>query len=289
MVSGSRAVVYRAGSGRDALGGLLIWADRHGVDDVAVLVDEHAGDLARRVAALDAPISTWQRNRSEAVPADVEPLELEAEPPAGIDEFVEIIEHHGLEVVAEHGVVTAELSGLEVARIESDGTVAHMTVGVGRFDREAGAMLRHGDDLGDRLADALLEVGPHRRAGAEPHPVNRLGRERWLRAGALDDPGSVGLTSLAPVSPAYPRPNLRAPSVAPAVGPDTEGVPTLVIFTVGVDIDVVPHAADLVAREGAEQVVLAGLARDQLDPIRRLAERLPVPHRFVAVDQPWPR
>ena len=62
----------------------------------------------------------------------------------------------------------------------------------------------------------------------------------------------------------------------------------LVLFSAGVDLDLVPHATDLVEREAADRVVFGGLERDQLAPIRALAEHLLVPHAFVAMDRPWP-
>ena len=287
-MQGTIGAVYRAGVATGALGAALLWADRHGVDDLHVLIDADDGHQARRAAMLEAG-TVWQVARDGAEVVEARALPDEPEPPAGIDDLIEILERHRLEIVAEHGVVIAELRGLEVARIAPHPAGPQLEVGVGRFDREAGAMLRGGDDLDDRLADALLEVGPHRLVGAEPHPVNRLCRERWLRSLAVDDPSPLRVADLVPVSPARPRPNLRHPVAAPARGVDTDGQPTLVMFSAGVDLDLVPHTSDLVAREGAARVVLAGLARDQLEPIRRLAGRLPVPVSFAALDRPWPQ
>ena len=84
--------------------------------------------------------------------------------------------------MVEHGVVTGEIVGLEIARIElSDDGDARLEVGVGRHDREAFAMI-HGDlPTAAALAAVVDEVRSHRRAGAaataRPRvPVRRVAR-----------------------------------------------------------------------------------------------------------------
>jgi hypothetical protein len=195
----------------------------------------------------------------------------------------------GLEVIVEHGVVLGEVRGLEVARVRPgpDGHV--LDVGVGRFDQAANALL-YGDLPTDlALARVAREVQSHRHAGAVPHPVNRLARERWLRAQVVDAPQLVGATRLEPVPPPLPRPNLKVPCPAPAVGVDDADRRVLVVCSVGTDLDLVPVAADLIARELPERVVLVTPARDQLPVLRAMASRLPVTTELVAVEGDWPR
>jgi len=288
LSSGSRGVVYRTGDGRHALGPALAWAGRRDVRELHLLIDHDGGDLARRARLLGGAASVWRMAGDRAEPVEASPRSPETGPPPDIGHLVAVIERHGLEAVAEHGVVTAELSGLEIARIEDRGDGPRIEVGVGRFDREAGELLRQHHDVDARMADALLEVGPYRQRGAEPHPVNRLSRERWLRSIAVADPTAVDLVELRPVSPARPRPDLRQAVAAPGVGRDQHGARVLVLFSAGVDLDVVPHAAELVDREQVDQVRFVSLERDQLEPIRRMARYLPVPNDFLAIDPPWP-
>jgi hypothetical protein len=196
----------------------------------------------------------------------------------------------GAEVVVEHGVIFGEIRGLEVARVrvDDDGR-AVLDVGVGRFDQEATALLHGHLPTEDALARAIDEVARHRRPDAVPHPVNRLARDRWLRAQVLDDPSLVGLRSLEPVAPATPRRNTRDALPAGAVGTDDDGARVLVVCSVGVDLDLVPVAADLAAREHADRVTLVTPPRDQVPVLRSLADRLAVPATFVGVEGDWPR
>ena len=199
-----------------------------------------------------------------------------------------MLESAGVEVVVEHGVIVGEVRGLEVARVRVDphGEVS-LDVGVGRFDQEAGALL-HGDQPNAvALGRAADLIRGHRRAGAAPHAVNRLARERWLRAQLIEDPALVGLDSLAPVSPPLPRRNVKDPAPAAAVGHEPHGL-VLVICTMGVDLEWVPVAADLIQRERPTRVVVALPRRDLLPAQGRLAALLPVPVQFVAVEGGWP-
>jgi hypothetical protein len=96
----------------------------------------------------------------------------------------------GCDRVVEHGRIVAEVAGLEVARasIGEDGEPV-VEVGVGRFDREAHAMISGGEIDAARLADVVALVSRHRRPGAAPHPLNMLVPERALRARVVTAPG----------------------------------------------------------------------------------------------------
>src|SRR3546814_18724286 len=78
----------------------------------------------------------------------------------------------------------------------------------------------------DQLGRAVEIVRSLRRAGAEPHPLNQLAPERWLRARLVAEHGRPGLVRLRPIEGAEPRPNLRARAVgvAPGVADQDEAV-----------------------------------------------------------------
>jgi hypothetical protein len=195
----------------------------------------------------------------------------------------------GAEVVIEHGVIHGEIRGLEVARVRvGDDGEPVLDVGVGRFDQEATALLHGHLPTADALRRAIDQVRAHRSPDAQPHPINRLARDRWLRAQLLDDPSLVGLESLAPVEPPQPRPNVKDAQPAAAVGRAQDGERVLVVASAGIDLDLVPVAADLVAREVPSRVVLVTPARDQVPSQYALAARLPVPAELVAVEGDWP-
>jgi hypothetical protein len=277
-----------ADTGR-ALGRALALASRAGTPEVHLLVETADGDLARRAALLRPPAHVWLIEGRTLVPVAPAPRPVEMEPPAGAEALIAMLHDAGADVVVEHGVIFGEVRGLEVARVRvaDDGQVV-LDVGVGRFDQEATALLHGHLPTEAALARAIAEVASHRRATVAPHPVNRLARDRWLRSQVLADPSLVGLETLAPVAPASPRRNTRDALPAGAVGVDAAGHRVLVVCSVGVDLDLVPVAADLAAREEVNRIVLVTPARDQVPVLRALADRLALPTDLVALDGNWP-
>jgi len=281
--------VYVAGEPDRCLGRSLVLADRLGAGTLHLMVDADASVLARRSAELHPSPQVWQVVGRTLVPAVAAPLREPAGPPPGIDDFVSLLREADLEVVCEHGVVTGEVRGLEVARIApaDDGALA-LQVGVGRFDQEASAIMQGHLPTAESVLRAADLVREYRRPDAAPHPINRLGRERWLRAQLLDAPASLGLYDLQAVAPPVPRKNLRDATPAAATGLDAEGARVLVVCSVGIVLELVPSTADLVARERPDRVVLVMPARDVAAVQQRLATRLGLPTELVAVEGDWP-
>ena len=269
------------------LGQALALAQSRGCTELHLVVEDEGGIAARRAALLRSRPTVWHldgRSLSPAVPAPRPEVPL----PAGADAFVPMLRDAGLEVVVEHGVISGEIRGLSVAMIVPDAAGrARLAVGVGRLDQEATDLLHADLPLYETLANAIAEVRVHRHAHAKPHPVNRLGRERWLRAQVIADPRSIGVRELTAVAPTEPRGNLRDPVPAAAVGQDGNAR-VLVLCSVGIDLELIPIAADLIDRERPDHVVFALPARDHHARQRALAEQLPVPHTFRAVEGEWP-
>lgn len=286
-----RAWLYLADDPRRALGRALAFSVQREVPEVHVLVDDgtDAGVLARRGSLLRPPAAVWRIDGRSLVAVDPAPLPVPMEPPAGVEPLVEMLRAVGADIVVEHGVILGEVRGLEVARVRigDDGRPV-LEVGVGRFDQEASAMMHGHLPTEEALARAVELVRSHRHPGAAPHPINRLAHDRWLRAQVVEDPSLVGLDALEPVAPTEPRANLKDPHPAGAVGRDANGATVLVVCSAGVDLDLVPVAADLAARERADRVLLVTPARDQVPTQRALVERLAVPAELVAVDGDWP-
>lgn len=114
--------------------------------------------------------------------------------------------------------------------------------------------------------------------------------ERELQfKGLIDRPELVGATSLSPVGSALPRQNLKEPGVATAVGTDLEGRPIVVTSSIGVDLDLVPSAADdRCTHAPGARLVLAVPQRDALAVTTELARHLVDPAEVVAVPDEWP-
>ena len=146
----------------------------------------------------------------------------------------------------------------------------------------------HGDlPATEALAAAVRTVAEHRRPGAEPHPLNRLARERWLRRVLVEHPERVGARHLAPADSPVVLDDLGKSAPAPAAGVDQEGAPLLVVCSVGIDLDLVPAAADARLADGSEpRLVLAVPPRDDHPVTRQLVAELVVPVDIVTVDDP---
>ena len=289
LVDGTTAWVLLGPDADRSLGAALAWARRHEAETVHVVVDDPdaAGLLARRAGLLAPPPTVWRVDGADLAVAEPAPVPVLRPVPDAAD-LVSLLQEAGLDVVPEDGVVLGELLGLEVARITVGDEGPVLEVGVGRFDREMTEMAHAHLAPADRLHRAVEIVAGYRRPGAPPHPLNQLVPERWMRAALAADPGRIGVAALRPVPSAVGRANLKETGVASAVGLDTAGEPVVVTCSTGVDLDLVPAAADdRAARAPGARLVLAVPARDALSLTRDLAARLARPAEVVGLDGEW--
>ncbi|MCB0996837.1 MAG: hypothetical protein KDB21_17205 [Acidimicrobiales bacterium] len=288
-VQGDTAWLLLAGAGERALGHALGWSVRAGASVLHLVVaPDEAALNTRRAAGLDPRPTVWaQQGRTVE---QVEPLPAPdlPHPADALAALGPAIAELGASVIVEDGIVFGEVRGLEVARVltADDGT-PELRVGVGVFDQEAFAALADGADPRVGLARLIAEVHERRRAGALIHPMNRLARERWLRSVVLDDPALAGAERLVPVAPLIGRRGIHERQPAAALGIGADGGSVLVVCTVGVDLDVVPTAAELSRHHGADSVVVVVPPRDRHRLIDELAGRLAVPARVEAIEPPW--
>jgi hypothetical protein len=277
-----------------ALGPALVWADRRDLVALNLVVEADAGVIARRAALFTNPPAVWVVDGTALRPATPEAVVPPAAPePAPA--LAELLVDADIEVVVEEGIVRGEVLGLEVARIVHGTTTAGtpidepvLEVGVGHADRELTGMLHGNLPPAAQLSRVIDIVRAARRPGAEPHPLNQLAPERWLRATLVSDPSRIGLTELRSAPPAVPRPNLRDPAVAMAVGRDEDGAEVVVACSVGVHLDLVPAAAD--AREALAPgagLLLVVPERDAHPVTRALADRLVTPAELVPLAGDW--
>jgi hypothetical protein len=271
------------------LGPALAWAVRQGAQRVVVLGDHDLAVVARRAALFDMPIEVLQVDGRELAPAGA------AAPPGEVPvvdahlTFRDLVVAAGAEPVVEHGVLAGEVAGLEVCRAVTDANTgeARLEVGIGAHDRETFQMLHGARPTLDALRDVVAHVAAHRAAGAPRHPLNLIAASRLLRARLAEHPGLLGdheVTDLTPVSPPMPRTNLKDELPCAAMAGD--GC-TLVVCSSGVDLDVVPFAADAAAMHGAHRCLIAVPARDIVAIQQRLATLVRVPTHFLPI-QPFP-
>lgn len=271
-----------------ALGGAMAWGRQAGLEKLHVLAEHGTGLLARRAAAFADPPAVWRvegRTVAAAAPDPVQP-----EPPLApdVEAFVPLIVGAGADPVVEHGILRGEVLGLEVARVVADHEGTRLEVGVGAFDREAQRLV-HGDrPTAEALARAVAAVLEVRRPGAPAHQVNRLAGERWMRSILVRRPELVGARRLEPVPSPVRRADLRQLAPAPAAGVDLEAGPLLVVCSTGIDVDLVPAAADARLSDGRRPRLLLVVPEVDDHPLTRsLAAALAQPAEVVPLSGDW--
>ncbi len=279
---------HKTGSQIRSLGQALIWADRAKVSELNVLADAgDASDLARRAGLLEPAPIVWEIQGTQLRRA--EPAALEPVPELTLEElaFSPVMKAAGTRPVDDHGRLVAEVAGLEVARVSSDEEGAYLEVGVGQADRELQMLVHGGLERQEALERAVGMVLEHRGPNAPLHPLNRLARERWLRSEILDQPSLVGLTSAEPLPPLRPRSTLLGTEPSAAIGMDASGKTTIVVCSVGVDVDLTAEAAEYRQRSAPDaELLLVVPQADQHPAVVRTAKRL---HQasFVSFPPPW--
>lgn len=286
------AYVLVEDAGHRSLGGVVAWALRHQATRIEVLAEapvEVAAVLQRRALPFAVPITIWRvegRALIESRPSGLPPT---VELPAEAARFADVLRAAGAEPVVELGVLTGEVRGLEVARLVFDDSGCHLEAGVGSQDREAHRALFPDRSFEAQLAEVVAYVRERRTAGARAHVANTVGAERWLRSVLVDHPDLVGTAWLAPVPPTVRRTDLRLPAAALAAGVDNAGGPVLVAASVGIDLDLVPAAADgrvADGRTGCRLILAVGPADDH-PRTRQLAAALTDAAEVIVVPGDW--
>jgi hypothetical protein len=266
------------------LGPALAWAVRAGASHLHVLAEEGTGTLARRAMAFRMPIEVWHVAERALLPAIAEPLPSPVDVPIGHDQFRPLIVEGGAVPTIEHGVLVGEVRGLEVCRVVTDrqNGAARLEVGIGQHDREAFQML-HGDvPPVEALAKVVATVAPHRRHGADPHPLNRIGQERALRARLIDVPGLIGASMIAALPSPLARTNVKDPQPCVANAVIEDRSITLVVST-GVDLDLVPFATDARLATGDPTRIVVP-ARDAMPVLTDINDLLDDPMAIIPID-----
>jgi hypothetical protein len=276
------------------LGAALAWAVRHGATGLQVITESGSGVLARRAAQFAYPVAVWHADERTLWPAVPEPFPVAPPLPADHALLRETIEAAGADPVEEHGVLAGEVRGLEVCRVVDDPFTgsARLEVGIGSHDREAFSML-HGDvPTADSLARVVAAVAEHRSLDAPPHPFNRIARERLLRSTLVELPGTVGAMTMEAIAPPVPRVSLKDSVPCVAAGRDADDRTVVVVCSVGVDLDLIPYAADarlMVASaprrhsDTSPRLAVAAPARDLISMTGELARLLSEPCDLVAL------
>jgi len=273
------------GDASRSFGPVLAWTSRFNLP-VQLVVETHSGLLARRAQFFNVDITVWHADEKTLLPAVPEPYPPTALPKDTHLSFINLITSVGADAVVEHGIVVGEVRGLEMCRVVDDVVTgeARLEVGMGVNDREAFAMV-HGELPTEQAMRNVIEaVAVHREFGANAHPFNQFGAERFHRWRALENPALVGFSSLTPANPPLPRTNLKDAVPCAAVGVTTHGDSSAAVFVNGVDLDVVPYAIDVASAAGLHSVVIAAREKDITPSIRRMADASTLHVQFVGLN-----
>jgi hypothetical protein len=143
--------------------------------------------------------------------------------------------------------------------------------------------MRPGEDVGPALEEAAAAVRRWRRPDVARHPANTLQRSRWLRSVVCASPALVGAPWLEPAAPPLPSTGLTDDSAVPCVGP---GLVT--VCSVGVDLDLVPTAADCRLLHGpSDRLVIVTPSGDDVAVNRALVDGLTAPATWITVPRGW--
>ncbi len=270
-----------------ALGGALASAVRAAATEVHIFASGSSDVLARRAQLFSSAITVWEVNEGDVTPAvasDTAPQK----PVPDVPELVSTLNESGLEVVVEHGVIVGEIAGLEVARIISDEYGNRIEVGVGAHDREVFALLHGNMPTVEAIEQVANVVRSHRLPAAEPHPLNRLGAERWLRSHLVTKPERVGASELVTAPPPVQRTNLKEAVPAVATGRLADGTDVVVVCAVGIDLDLIPFAADARLFLDPQATLMVVIPeRDAHSILYELADQLIDPASVVPIDNDW--
>jgi len=258
MVVDDQAWFLFDGDASRQLGPALAWAIRREATSLNIIAAAGADVLARRASAFDMAIQVWRveeegSNGPTLVAVAPAPVLEPMSPSDGHLDFADLIVTAGAELCVEHGVVAGEVRGLEVCRVVDDGVGSpRLEVGVGAQDREIFAMVHAETPLATSLARVVATVERHRELGIDPHPLNRLARERLMRWWISQQPDRVGALELQPAEPPVVRRSVAEATPCLAAGRSQGDHGVLAVCSTGVDLDLIPFAADARLRVMAE-------------------------------------
>lgn len=286
VVAGDQSWTYARQMSAGVLGTAVVWSNANGASVANVITDQADGPLAYVASGFAEPRPViWHAiERSLHLVDAVEPT---IPAPPDCVEHMAVLANADLDVVADHGVWIGEINGLEVARVgERDGTCA-IDIGVGAYDQFAMSALNVDTGEAESLARVVSMVRPFRERGAEPHPIGRLVRSRWLRAEIVRSPDVIGLESVDPIPLLIPRPGLVESQPAAALGYRSDGTKVLVVCSTGIDLGVAETAAGLIRYHGPNEVVVAMPPRDHHPRIVESLDALSVPAVLAPLIGEW--
>lgn len=277
------------GDASQALGPTCAWVLRQSGSRVPrsinIAVENSSGLLARRAQHFSLPITVWHVEGSNISRAKSEPYVQSLPLSDEGQHFAQQIENAGAEPLVEHGVLVGEVRGLEMCRVVSNDETGEMRleVGIGAHDREAFAMVHSDKPTHESIASVVAAIMAQRFVDAPLHPYNTLAAERFMRWRAVQTPELIGVTDLRPLDPPTRRLNVKDAMPCVGRGTDADGRDIVAVFVHGINLDVVPFAVDVAAREEIESVLIVSRPQDVTSSIQVMAQHANATVNFVAL------
>ncbi|MGK2956953.1 MAG: hypothetical protein ACSLFB_00820 [Acidimicrobiales bacterium] len=286
LVVGTQAWVLNDQDSTRVLGPALAWAGRqHEVNELHLIVESQAPHLVRQAKAFVSVPHIWKLEGTELVAASTGSFEEVSPLDPALAAYAGLFTNAGARAVVENDMLVAEVAGLEVARVFLFEGVPTIEIGVGRFDKEAHQLINAQRSHAETLEEVVALVRRYRHPGAAPHPLNRIARERFARSLLIDSPELVGASHLEPMQDLRCAPDLRTPWPSVAIGTDVQGNPLVVVCSVGVDLDLIPMAAEARMADGRNAQLVIALPERDLHPVTTMmAGFLTEPVEFVTID-----
>jgi len=255
---------------------------------INIILDEPESLLLHQATGLLSEFTFWVIDEDELIPHPKSETEEELENLEVNPTIASLLQTNGCDVVRDHGVTKGVIKGLEVARIvEGSDNESNIQIGVGHYDQEAHKLVDRKESPSEKLARVASEVLQYRNKEAQPHPLNRIARPKWLISEIITSPEILGIEEARHLSAPDTTKAITETTPAAALGTVGNKV-VLIIASVGVDLKAVPIAAGLSTTTEPDEIWMVLPEKDKHPALMRQAEHLKTPVHFKTAEEPWP-
>jgi len=255
---------------------------------IHIILDEPDPLLTHQAMGLHTDCTFWVVEKDQLIPHPEGKTGERPEKPVVNETAMSLLIENGCDVIREHDVIKGEIKGLEVARIIKDfDNLSNMQIGVGHYDQEAHKLVDWGESPNEKLARVVSEVRQYRNKEAQPHPLNRVARSKWLISEMIASPKIVGLEEIRHLPTPESTKAITETAPAAALGKIGDKV-ILIVASVGVDLKAVPIASGLSVATEPDEIWMVLPEKDKHPALLRQAEHLKTPVHFKTAEEPWP-
>ena len=285
----SLLIAYSASEEASVLSFVLAHHEVNDGVEIHLVVDQENSELYEQVLGFGLDITIWIAEGKELVKhPHITPYQR-IRVPEKARKLGAVLEKFDCRLLEEHGILRAEVHGLEVARVvQVEDGLFEINVGVGEYDQSAHNTLNGTAGIERNLEEVIATVRKFRSKQGAPHPLNRVLRSRWLMSEAVSNPDILGLEQLDFLESLLPSHGALRNEPCSAIGRKDESV-TLVLAATGMDLSLVPQAGGQIRRHKPDSLIFLLPERDQHPAIFRQAQHLLIEPTFTMIEEPWPQ